>query len=307
MWKVYKHTSPSNKVYIGITSKDNPNDRWKNGKGYTEKQQPYFHRAIEKYGWDNIEHVILFDNLTQEEAFQKEIELISYYDATNKEKGYNVSLGGEAIFKGRHHSDETKEKISKTFKDNGIHQGKDNPMYGTVSPNRGKHHTEETKQKLSEIKKKYFEENGFSESLAEYIEKHKRKVNQYDLEGNFIASYDSATQASEIITGNKKGKDTIINVCNRKHNKNGAIIKSYKGFQWRYAEDCDDIGKYNIKKADHSSQEKSIVEIDTDGNVIKQYNSIAECAKLLELNPSSITQVCKGNYETTKGHIFKYA
>lgn len=29
-WIVYKHISPSNKVYVGITSKSNPNDRWNN-------------------------------------------------------------------------------------------------------------------------------------------------------------------------------------------------------------------------------------------------------------------------------------
>lgn len=31
---IYKHTSPSNKSYIGITSM-NPLDRWKNGNGYS--------------------------------------------------------------------------------------------------------------------------------------------------------------------------------------------------------------------------------------------------------------------------------
>ena len=44
---VYKHTSPSNKVYIGIT-KRNPLTRWNAGFGY--KTQVYFWRAIVKYG-----------------------------------------------------------------------------------------------------------------------------------------------------------------------------------------------------------------------------------------------------------------
>lgn len=43
---VYKHVSPSNKVYIGITSK-NPLRRWENGNGY--KNNKYFYRAILKY------------------------------------------------------------------------------------------------------------------------------------------------------------------------------------------------------------------------------------------------------------------
>ena len=31
---VYKHTSPSGKVYIGMTCKDPPEKRWSNGNGY---------------------------------------------------------------------------------------------------------------------------------------------------------------------------------------------------------------------------------------------------------------------------------
>jgi hypothetical protein len=58
---VYKHTSPNNKVYIGITKKK-PNDRWASGFGY--EHQIYFFRAIVKYGWDNFKHEILYTNLT---------------------------------------------------------------------------------------------------------------------------------------------------------------------------------------------------------------------------------------------------
>ena len=51
------HVSPSKKYYIGITSQA-VNKRWKNGKGY--KSSPYFYNAIQKYGWNNFEHNILF-------------------------------------------------------------------------------------------------------------------------------------------------------------------------------------------------------------------------------------------------------
>lgn len=37
LWKVYKHVSPSNKVYIGITSKS-LEERFKNGYGYLNKK-----------------------------------------------------------------------------------------------------------------------------------------------------------------------------------------------------------------------------------------------------------------------------
>lgn len=99
---VYKHTSPSNKVYIGITI--NPKQRWSaNGKQYISNQ--HFTRAINKYGWNNFKHEILFDNLTINEAKSKEIELIAYYDSTNPLKGYNISLGGDIM------SESTRKKI----------------------------------------------------------------------------------------------------------------------------------------------------------------------------------------------------
>ena len=47
-YTVYKHTSPSGKVYIGITSIDVVR-RWANGKNYVNCI--CFNRAIQKYGW----------------------------------------------------------------------------------------------------------------------------------------------------------------------------------------------------------------------------------------------------------------
>ena len=94
MYYIYIHKNKINgKVYIGQTCQK-PEYRWNNGKGYVES--PYFYQAIQKYGWDNFEHIILFDNLTQEEANQKEIELIAIYQALNPEYGYNCQSGGNS-------------------------------------------------------------------------------------------------------------------------------------------------------------------------------------------------------------------
>ena len=70
---VYKHTAPNGKVYIGITSQD-VLARWNHGNGY--KNNKHFFSAIVKYGWDNIRHEILYDDLTKEDACKKEIGLI---------------------------------------------------------------------------------------------------------------------------------------------------------------------------------------------------------------------------------------
>ena len=105
---VYVHVSPSDKHYVGQT-KLNFWRRWgADGKGY-KKDQPYFHNAINKYGWDNFEHVILKENLTKEEADYWEKYYIQLWDCTNRSKGYNLTNGGDGS-KGAKRSEETKEK-----------------------------------------------------------------------------------------------------------------------------------------------------------------------------------------------------
>ena len=105
-YTVYKHTSPSGKVYIGITSQ-RPETRWgRSGEGY--KHSPHFRAAIEKYGWDAFEHKILAEGLTKETAERIEIDLIDAHRSTDPRFGYNVDKGGST---GAKHTAETKRKI----------------------------------------------------------------------------------------------------------------------------------------------------------------------------------------------------
>lgn len=83
MFIVYKHICPNDKIYIGITSQAAPK-RWRNGEGY--KQNKHFYSAILKYGWDNIKHEILFENLSKKQACEIEKRLIAEYDSTNRKK-----------------------------------------------------------------------------------------------------------------------------------------------------------------------------------------------------------------------------
>lgn len=126
-YKVYMHIFPNGKKYIGITTLDLER-RWANGKNY-EKQMVY--NAIKKYGWGNIKHELLFENLTKEQAEKKEIELISLYKTSDRNFGYNIELGGNSYGK---KSEETKQKISKKLK--------------------GRVFTEEAKKKMSASAKK---------------------------------------------------------------------------------------------------------------------------------------------------------
>lgn len=104
---VYIHKNKTNnKVYIGITS-NSPIKRWgTNGCQY--KSNRHFWNAIQKYGWDNFEHSILFSDLTAQEASDKEVELIAEYKSNDTRFGYNQTSGGEY---GTEISEETQMKM----------------------------------------------------------------------------------------------------------------------------------------------------------------------------------------------------
>lgn len=221
---IYKHTSPSNKAYIGITMQK-PENRWRNGNGY--KSNPYFYNAIQKYGWDNFEHEILFANLTKEEAEQKEIELIQEYKTNQKAYGYNIDNGGNSNGK---HSNETRKKIKENHFDI---SGENHPMYG-------KHHSDEAKQKMSQSKigKKHpiDEKTRIKISNAlkgreikkEWIEKmadgHKKSVLQYSINGKFIRKWNSIKDI-ELELG--IAHQSIVACCKGR-------IKTSHGYIWKY-------------------------------------------------------------------------
>ena len=127
MYTVYIHKNKINqKIYVGLT-KQTPQNRWrKNGEGY--RSQNKFWSAIQKYGWNNFEHIIIKTNLTAEEAGQLEKDLIKSFNSI--QNGYNVDEGGVTP----NHSPETIEKIKKAMI--------------------GKTHTEDTKNKISKSKDK---------------------------------------------------------------------------------------------------------------------------------------------------------
>lgn len=83
------------KIYVGQTN--NPEKRWANN-GVHYKPRPgkesYFWNAIQKYGWENFEHIILGAYETREEVNEAEIDFIKRYNSTNPNLGYNLSSGG---------------------------------------------------------------------------------------------------------------------------------------------------------------------------------------------------------------------
>lgn len=66
-YKIYCHVFPNGKRYIGQTKQEVNKRFGTNGINYAG-DCIYLWNAIQKYGWDNIEHIILLEGLTAEEA-----------------------------------------------------------------------------------------------------------------------------------------------------------------------------------------------------------------------------------------------
>lgn len=211
-YTVYKHTSPSGKVYIGITSQK-PEKRWGlNGAGY--KHSPHLMAAIGVYGWDAFKHEILAEGINQEEAERMETALIAEYDSTNREKGYNTDIGGST---GAKHSDETRQKIG--------------------DANRGRVWSEESKQKLRAYKlahptapetaRKIGDANRGRKHRRESIEKIRAAQKKSPVKNLTTGEKYASVMEAARICGLDPSK--IVKVCKGKR-------KSHGGYRWAYGE-----------------------------------------------------------------------
>ena len=126
----------------------------------------------------------------------------------------------------------------------------------------------------------------------ENIKPLKRRVIQYDANGEKIKVYSSLRKAAR-----KVGVDSssLTNACKGK-------INSSAGWVWRYE------GDPPPSKSNKIGCVKKVAQCDANnGKVIKVWDSIAEAARELGINsPSHITAVCKERRKTTSGWGWKY-
>ena len=159
-WCVYMHINKiNNKKYIGVTGRL-PNQRWGHD-GNNYKREPVFYGAINKYGWDGFEHLVVEDNLTEKEAKQLEIELIALYKTNcfrykNPKYGYNCTDGGDGRL-GSAMSEETRQKLREY--------------------RLGKELSQETRVKINKIKSWFFKKiNKTDIPLVRLIKKKREKL-----------------------------------------------------------------------------------------------------------------------------------
>ena len=147
-YSVYQHVTPDGMYYFGATQ--NVKKRWEgNGCHYKRTAlQPY----IEKFGWDNIKHIVLFKDQTRENALWIENFLIE----TAREDGVCIN----------------KQRSGLVSKEEGYNQEYDKQYY------------EENKQQILEYREQYYEENKqqILEQQKQYYEQNKEQRRKYQRE-----------------------------------------------------------------------------------------------------------------------------
>lgn len=107
-YSVYMHTSPTGKIYVGITSYKPCELRWgTGGSGYTSNK--HFWSAIKKYGWNNFKHDIICTEVSLAEACKIECNLITKYNSSDPSFGYNQTTGGDVR---THFNEDARSKIA---------------------------------------------------------------------------------------------------------------------------------------------------------------------------------------------------
>jgi len=124
----------------------------------------------------------------------------------------------------------------------------------------------------------------------------KRKIIQVSLNGEFIKKWDSIIDAQN----NTKIKG-IHRCCQRKSKSSG-------GFIWYYEEDYVNINDNIIiyKNNTGVSSRKQTIQLTLDNIFIKEWNSVSEASKNLNINSSSISACCRGDKKYSHAGKFKW-
>lgn len=218
---VYQLLFPNNKKYIGYSS--DIKKRWSSSENYKSQQLVY--RAINKYGWENIDKSILYTFDNSKDALLKEKELIEQHNLLNTNFGYNLVPGGGDPPHGeyQHLSDETKNKLKQIRSEN-TKKAWQNP---------------EKAERIKKGMKEKFHQSRMEKTLEERKEiwgKHNlgrvppnaKLIYQLNIKtGEILSTFVSAGAAARAVNG---CSSNIQAVANGKR-------KTAYGFKWRWADE----------------------------------------------------------------------
>lgn len=286
-FKVYKHTCPNGKSYIGITSRD-VKLRWHYGNGYATQ---LFGRAIKKYGWENIKHEILEDGLSFDEANVRETYYIEFYETTNPLKGYNCTRGGEGA-PGHSLTEAAKRAIGEANKRKW----------------RDSEYRERMLNHLQSVSKSNIGRKRSQDAIEKTLTATRKPIDQYSLDGEFVAAFKSAMDAARCV--GQKNNSGIISCCKGKFATAHGYIWRYHGEPLEYEKHVERLKAWKTmtaKNAKAAVAENCIAirQEDNDGNLVATYQSAAEAQKATGINRNSIRRCCNGCLKHAGGYVWK--
>ena len=119
----------------------------------------------------------------------------------------------------------------------------------------------------------------------------KKAVIQYNLNGDRMATFESATEAARQ-TGGSQSKITMC--CKRQR-------ETANDYQWRYYDDVQDVQK--VEKRFITG--KKVAKCDEEGNILEIFPSFKEAARAVNGTSSAISRVCSGTNIRHKGYKWK--
>ena len=183
---VYQHVTPDGMYYFGQTN--NIKRRWRgNGAEYKRTAlQPY----IEKFGWENIQHIVLFRDQTKEDALKIEDFLIETAQEdgvcinknrsgyVSKEEGYQQQISKHNYEQNREKRLEQFKQYYETNKGQILEQQK---QYYEDNKGKIKQYYETNKGQILEQQKQYYEDNKdkILEQKRQYYEQNRDKIREY--------------------------------------------------------------------------------------------------------------------------------
>ena len=301
-YKIYVHINKTNgKKYIGQT-KQSLNQRFRDGEGY--KKSSKFYGAIKKYGWDNFEHILLFDELTLAEANKKEEELIKQYDTTNDSNGYNIAYGGdnhilskEAIYKMK--MSKYKNKDSYDFYKEVFQYDKNGCFIEKFESLReAERRTGVSRRNISACCKGtaksaggFMWSNTYKDDIK-YDSLKQRQVDRYDKNGVYIDSFINAKIAGKELNIESS---SIYACCNK-------IRKLAGDYIWKFHDEESEVQKYE------NLSYKKVKQIDRYTlKVVNEYDSISIASDETGIRSTSISSCCKKRLKTAGNYIWRYA
>lgn len=106
---IYCSTNKVNgKIYIGKTINAL---EYRKAQHKRNRNKTYFCKAIKKYGFENFVFESIFESDDEEELLYIEKVYIALFDSSNKNIGYNLTVGGNGV-SGLKHSEESRHKMS---------------------------------------------------------------------------------------------------------------------------------------------------------------------------------------------------